>query len=92
MESAERFGMRQILAGCEHCIVQDTSRKFNNALNSVPPGSPQRTADCIYRMCKLRDDPIQTWSPEKFLYENLNYHKPWARCIIEPVDSGSTIR
>ena len=94
MESAELFGMRQFLASCEHYVVQDTSKRFNNALDHVANRSPKRmrTADCIHRMCHLRDHPVQTWSPAKFLRENLNYYKPGDRYKINLVDSGATIR
>ena len=91
MESAEQLGMRKFLASCEHCIAQDTSKKFGAALDCISTGSPARTADCIHRICVLRDYPIKTWSPERFLNENINYYRSSAKCQVDPLDSGSTL-
>ncbi len=75
IESAQQFGMRNVMACCEHFIANDSTGKFNNALKRIPAGGSARAAACINRMCVLRDHPVQTWDVEHFYFNNVNGSK-----------------
>ena len=67
MGSASQFGMRKVLACCEHRIACDDSGKYNNALQTISSGSAARIVQGLRYRLSHCGGWAQAWTPEQFL-------------------------